>query len=88
MIEKFGRVDGILFHQGENDNVENVDKYYYDSFVEFLENLESSFIKSVIFFKDKLYFSYIEDKRLAKVISSDSFSWIASLTNSASSNIT
>ena len=49
LIEKFGRVDGILFHQGESDNVENGDKYYYDSFVEFLENLESNKIQTKIY---------------------------------------
>ena len=49
LIEKFGRVDGLLFHQGESDNVENGDKYYYDSFVEFLENLESNKIQTKIY---------------------------------------
>lgn len=47
--EKFGRVDGILFHQGESDNNESGHDYYYDSFVEFLNNLKSEGIDTKIY---------------------------------------
>ena len=49
MKEKFGRVDGILFHQGESDNNESGHEYYYQSFVEFLDNLKSEGIDTKVY---------------------------------------
>jgi len=51
LIEKFGRVDGILFHQGEGNN--KLDgtgtKNYYNDFVEFVENLKKNGIETPIY---------------------------------------
>lgn len=40
LIKKFGRVDGILFHQGESDNNDMGVKNYYKNFVELIESLK------------------------------------------------
>ena len=48
LIQKFGRVDGILFHQGESDNNERIDDYY-DEFTIFLNNLKANKIEIPIY---------------------------------------
>lgn len=42
LIKKYGRVNGILFHQGEADNNPNGVENYYSGFVEFIESLHAS----------------------------------------------
>lgn len=49
LIEKFGRVDGILYHQGENDNSQQGIKDYYSNFSEFVFNLKQSGIEIPIY---------------------------------------
>ena len=48
LVHKFGRVDGILFHQGESDNNERID-YYYNEFTIFLNNLKANKIEIPIY---------------------------------------
>lgn len=48
LIQKFGRVDGILFHQGEADNNERIGDYY-DEFTFFLNNLKVNKIEIPIY---------------------------------------
>ena len=40
LIQKYGRVDGILFHQGENNNSPEGVRNYYNDFSEFISNLK------------------------------------------------
>jgi len=40
LIKRFGRVDGILFHQGESDNSSKGVENYYNHFSEFIINLK------------------------------------------------
>jgi hypothetical protein len=42
LIEKYGKVDAILFHQGESDNSEDGIEKYYKEFSEFLNNLSDN----------------------------------------------
>ncbi|MFL2752595.1 MAG: sialate O-acetylesterase [Gammaproteobacteria bacterium] len=49
LIKKFGRVDGILFHQGESDNSLKGVKNYYNSFKDFLNNLEKEGIEAPVY---------------------------------------
>lgn len=49
MIEKYGRVDGILFHQGESDNFKDGPEAYYGSFVNFIDNLKSKGINTNVY---------------------------------------
>ena len=41
LTEKYGKVDGILFHQGEGNNSNNGIKNYYNDFSEFVNNLNN-----------------------------------------------
>jgi len=41
LIKKFGKVDGILFHQGENNNSPEGIQNYYRDFSNFIKNLNS-----------------------------------------------
>ena len=49
LINKFGKVDGILFHQGEADNNLSGTKKYYIEFVKFLEILMNNGIEIPIY---------------------------------------
>jgi hypothetical protein len=49
LLNKFGRVDGILFHQGEADNSAEGVLDYYMYFEEFLENLNKHGIEIPIY---------------------------------------
>ena len=49
MIYRFGKVDGILFHQGESDNNPNGTKNYYKNFVDFLIKLKDFNINTPIY---------------------------------------
>lgn len=50
LMEKFGRVDGILFHQGESNNFLNGGrKNYYDEFVKLIVNLKNNGIEIPIY---------------------------------------
>ena len=49
MMEKYGRVDGILFHQGEEDNINGGPESYYGSFVNFIDNLKSKGINTNVY---------------------------------------
>lgn len=40
LIDKYGRVDGILFHQGESNNSPEGVRNYYNDFSEFISNLK------------------------------------------------
>ena len=40
LIQKYGRVDGILFHQGEGNNSPEGVRNYYNDFSEFISNLK------------------------------------------------
>ena len=42
LMKKYGRVDGILFHQGESDNNLDGVKNYYNDFSEFISNLNKN----------------------------------------------
>ena len=42
LMKKYGRVDGILFHQGESDNNSEGIKNYYNDFSEFISNLNKN----------------------------------------------
>jgi len=48
LIKKFGRVDGILFHQGEADNNDSADNYY-DEFTIFINNLKENGIEIPVY---------------------------------------
>ena len=48
LIKRFGRVDGILFHQGESDNSLDT-KDYYKNFNEFVNNLKQEGIEVPIY---------------------------------------
>lgn len=49
LIYRFGKVDGILFHQGESDNNPNGTKNYYKNFVDFLNKLKDLNINTPIY---------------------------------------
>lgn len=49
LIKKFGRVDGILYHQGEGDNNPQGVKDYYNNFSEFISNLKDEGINIPIY---------------------------------------
>lgn len=49
LTKKFGRVDGILFHQGEEDNNPQGVKDYYNNFSEFISNLKDEGINIPIY---------------------------------------
>ncbi len=49
MMEKYGRVDGILFHQGESDNINGGPESYYGSFVNFIDNLKLKGINTNVY---------------------------------------
>lgn len=49
LLEKYGRVDGILFHQGESDNKPGIDETYTSGFREFLKNLDKNGIETPIY---------------------------------------
>ena len=49
LINTFGKVDGILFHQGESDNKLSTEETYYVEFVEFLEILKNNGIEIPIY---------------------------------------
>lgn len=49
LIEKYGRVDGILFHQGEGNNSSKGVKNYYNDFSEFVTNLKQVGIEVPIY---------------------------------------
>ena len=49
LIKKFGRVDGILFHQGEGNNSSEGIKNYYNDFSEFISNLNDRGINIPIY---------------------------------------
>ena len=49
LINKFGKVDGILFHQGESDNNLSGEKNYYIEYIKFLEILKDNGIEVPIY---------------------------------------
>jgi len=49
LIKKFGKVDGILFHQGESNNSSEGIKNYYIDFSEFVNNLKEEGIEIPIY---------------------------------------
>ena len=49
LIKRFGRVDGILYHQGESDNNPQGVKDYYNTFSEFISNLNDEGINIPIY---------------------------------------
>lgn len=49
LMKKFGRVDGILFHQGESNNSPNGIDNYYSDFVEFFQTLKNNGIEIPIY---------------------------------------
>ena len=49
LIKRFGKVDGILFHQGESDNSPEGVENYYANFSEFVNNLKESGIEIPIY---------------------------------------
>lgn len=49
LTNKFGKVDGILFHQGESDNNLSRTRKYYIEFVKFLEILKDNGIEIPIY---------------------------------------
>ncbi|MEC8299096.1 MAG: sialate O-acetylesterase, partial [Pseudomonadota bacterium] len=49
LIKKYGRVDGILFHQGESNNSPEGVKNYYNDFSEFLSNLKDRAIVAPVY---------------------------------------
>lgn len=49
LMKKFGRVDGVLFHQGEADNFTEGVLEYYDNYVVFLENLDKAGIRIPVY---------------------------------------
>lgn len=49
LMTKYGRVDAILFHQGESDNKPGGPENYYRHFSKFLENLNSRGVRAPIY---------------------------------------
>lgn len=49
LMQKYGRVDGILFHQGESNNTSNGTKNYYNDFSDFIINLNEKGISVPIY---------------------------------------
>ena len=49
LIEKYGRVDGILFHQGEKNNSSDGIKNYYNDFSQFINNLKDRGVKIPVY---------------------------------------
>ena len=49
LIDKYGRVDGILYHQGESDNNPQGVKEYYNNFSKFITNLNDEGINIPIY---------------------------------------
>ena len=49
LIQKYGRVDGILFHQGEGNNSSMGIKNYYNDFSEFISNLKEKGIEVQVY---------------------------------------
>ena len=48
-IKKYGKVDAILFHQGESNHSEDGVINYYSGFSDFLQNLEKRGIKVPVY---------------------------------------
>ena len=66
--KKFGKVDGILFHQGESNNFRLAgSEYYYEDFKSFLEKMISDSINSKIYLSRASYIVYGDDKELIKI---------------------
>lgn len=55
LISKYGKVDGILFHQGESDNSHAGVKTYYNNFLEMLETLKEFGIEVPIYLSRASY---------------------------------
>lgn len=49
LIKKFGRVDGILFHQGESNNSPEGVRNYHNDFSEFISNLKDRGIEIPVY---------------------------------------
>ena len=49
LFNRFGRVDAILFHQGESDNYPDRVDFYYDNFIEFIRSIEDKGIEVPIY---------------------------------------
>jgi|TARA_B110000902_G_C14286453_1_gene578989 hypothetical protein len=49
LIQKYGRVDGILFHQGESNNSSEGIKHYYNDFSQFISNLKEKGIEIPVY---------------------------------------
>ena len=49
LLKNFGRVDGILYHQGEKDNISGNEEKYYDEFVAFINTLKNNGINIPIY---------------------------------------
>lgn len=49
LINKYGRVDGILFHQGEGNNTSEGVYNYYNDFTEFISNLKDEGVNIPIY---------------------------------------
>lgn len=66
LIDQFGRVDAILFHQGEAEiNPEDIDNYY-ENFVLFLDNLKKEGVGIPIFLSRTSY-CYSARPRLVEI---------------------
>ena len=64
---EFGRVDGILYHQGESNNGQS--ENYYNDFIEFVEKLKSHRINIPIYLSRVSYCGYSlpKDDKLIKI---------------------
>jgi hypothetical protein len=49
LIKNFGKVDGILYHQGESDNGPTNEEKYYNEFVEFIQTLKTNGINIPVY---------------------------------------
>ncbi len=67
LSKEFGRVDGILYHQGESNNGQS--ENYYDDFVEFIEKLRENKISAPVYLSRVSYCGYHlpKDEKLIKI---------------------
>ena len=55
LFNRFGRVDAILFHQGESDNYPDRVDLYYDNFIKFVRSIEDKGIEVPIYLSQASY---------------------------------
>lgn len=65
---KFGKVDGVLFHQGESNNFRlSGNKDYYENFVSFLNKMKKDGVDTPIFLSRVSHINFGDDKGLIDI---------------------